>query len=107
MARTQEGIRWLSGRSGYVIRPRGTPMARPAALKLAEQASGGEQAVDAVGLLRDRLGGGGGGPRLVGGGKGAGRQSAAPTLSRAKWAGVLLLLAAPPTARTPNLLVEC
>lgn len=98
MARTQEGIRRLLGRSGYVIRPRGTPMARPATLKLAEQASGGEHAADAAGLLRDRLGGGGGGPELEGGGTPKRR----PHPSRAKWAGVLLLLAAPPTARTPT-----
>lgn len=102
MARTQEGMRWFSGCSGYVIRPGGTPMARPAALKLVVKASGRERVVAAAGLLRDRLGGGGGGPRPVEGGKGAGRQSTAPTPSRARWAGVLLLLAAPPTARTPT-----
>lgn len=102
MARTQGGMCWLSARSGYVTRPGGAPMVRSAALKLVEQASGRECAVAAAGLLWDRLGGGGGGPRPVEGGKGAGRQSAAPTPSRARWAGVLLLPAAPPTARTPT-----
>lgn len=70
-----------------MIRPGGTPMVRAAAaLKLVEQASVGECAVTAADSLWDRLGGGGGGPRPVEGGKGAGRQSAAPTQSRTWWA---------------------